>query len=389
MQRSMELPIKVLDHHVHLSPEHAAQLLGGNEIAPTDSQKISVIGPGGTVHNVRVAQSLGPFTQLELSHVAALHMGITVPLRHSGDLAGSPGAILVGPQSTVEIEQGLIIPNNHVHLSLEDASRISLSTGDHVDILVQGLKKIEYKDVLVRVEDAKSSMLHLGSDEANAAILNLVSQAVLNVNNVACLHTNEGEEVRIPGFEDIQICLVNRANSPLAVEAVNFCTNIFEFSPAEKRRMTANLLDVQRGARDNYFFLVAYDENGVVGVTSTYYLPDIEMAFMEFIAVSTQRQRKGLGSFLCYQTTEMLKSADKKLGAMVFEVRSTKDGLARRKEFFLNLGAFPINLQFYPIGHKMDPDLMLMIKPMSTEFCFNTSILVKFFSSLAKALMTY
>lgn len=398
MTLSLTVPIKILKHHVHLSLDHA-KILFGDEIAQQEpnyaagtgnyrtDKFIDVVGPKGEIHNVAVVEPYRDKTQVEISQSAAIELGLKVPLKDSGDLEGTPGAVLIGPMGTVAIGAGVIIPNSHVHLSREDAQKLSLSNGDRVNLLVQGLKKIEYQDILVRVEPASESQVHLGFDEANAAIVESGASAVIRVHNYPFFYDNDGSPVVLPRFADIKISLLNKANCSLAVEAINFCTNIFEFTPAEKRRMTNNLLKVQRGESDDYFFLVASDAESVIGVTSTYYLPDLKMAFMEFIAVAPHCQRRGLGSYLYYQTLNTLSKAGKELVAMVFEVRSTRDGLARRKEFFLNLGAVPINLQFYPIGHKMDPELMLMLKPMSANFCLNTPVLVKFFSSLSKRLM--
>lgn len=398
MSQTIPVPIEVIEHHVHLSLADAKYLFGSEikqklpskevgTVSYPNGTTVSVAGTNGILHNLKVMEPFREETQVEISYSAAQQLGIEACLRDSGDLVGTPGAILIGGENSLEISRGVIIPNTHVHLNENDAQIMGLKTGDKVNIQVSGQKKIEYQDILVRVDAKTDSIVHLSFDDANAAIIKNGSKAILRPSQYPCYYDNEGNAVRLQGFDDIVVTLVDRANSPLALEAVNFCTNIFEFTYAEKRRMTANLLDLQRGSIDDFYFVVAHDMDRVVGVTSTYYLPEVKMAFMEFIAVAQDKQRKGLGSFMYHQTMNFLRVSNKELVAFVFEVRSTKDGLARRKEFFLNLGAVPIDLGFYPIAHKMDSELMLMIKPMTSNFCLNTPVLVRLFSSLAKRLI--
>lgn len=397
MPLSFMVPIKVLEHHAHLSVNHARILLGNfpDKFLPTSvhtpsfftGHVISLVGPKDTLHGIKV---LGPFrdtTQVEISQSAATQLGFNSVLREEEDIEDSPGAVLVGQAGTQVIPSGVIVPVSHVHLNEADAVRLGITTGERVSALVSGQKKIEVHDILVKIDGKADSELHFNLDEANAAMISGETYAMLKIPEQPCFYDNEGEAVPVPGFSGIRVSLIKMASSPLALEGINLCTNIFEFTSAEKRRMAANLLKVQRGENDNYFFLVAHEGDRVVGVTSTYYLPDVKMAFMEFIAVASDKQRKGLGTFIYHQTLNALSKAGKVLRAMVYEVRATKDDLIKRKDFFLNLGAVPIDLKFYPIGHKMDPELMLMFKPVSADFCLNSSILVKFFSSLSKTLM--
>lgn len=388
MATSLDIPIIILKHHIHLSLEDAYLLLG--EAAARglpDQYVISVKGPKGILRNVKVLMPLREETQVELSRYAALEIGVKPVLRNSGDLEGTTGAELIGPAGALSISGGVIIPASYLQLSEEDAVGMGLKAGERIDVTVKGVKTIDLHEVLVKVVQSSESLFMMNLDEANAAMVDESSRAVIQAPEPHYFYDHQGEAVPVPGFEGIRVSQIKKATSPLAQEAIDLCTNIFEFSHEEKRRFTSNLLALQRGEKDNYFFLAAYDDERVVAVTSTYYLPDVKMAFMEFVAVANDRQRRGLGTFIYHQTLDAMEKAGKQLRAMVFEVRSTKDGLAKRKDFFLNLGAVPIDLKFYPIGHKMDPELMLMFKPLSGDFCLNSSMLVRFFSSLSKTLM--
>ena len=45
----------------------------------------------------------------------------TLPVRQSGDIEGTPGCVLVGPEGVVELKQGVIRAERHVHMNPDDA----------------------------------------------------------------------------------------------------------------------------------------------------------------------------------------------------------------------------------------------------------------------------
>lgn len=58
--------------------------------------KMSILGPERSAD------------QVEISLTDARKLGIAAPVRESGDIAGTPGCKLVGPEGEVEIECGVI-----------------------------------------------------------------------------------------------------------------------------------------------------------------------------------------------------------------------------------------------------------------------------------------
>ena len=83
-------------------------------VGPRKSADLTIIGPP------RKAD------QIELSLTDARAMGISAPIRESGDLAGSPGIKLIGPKGEVDIEEGVIIAKRHVHFTPEDAEKFGV-----------------------------------------------------------------------------------------------------------------------------------------------------------------------------------------------------------------------------------------------------------------------
>lgn len=66
--------------------------------------------------NLRVIGPLRKATQIELSMTDARALGLTPPIRISGDIENSAGGLLVGPKGEVELEKGIIIAARHVYL---------------------------------------------------------------------------------------------------------------------------------------------------------------------------------------------------------------------------------------------------------------------------------
>ena len=121
--------------HVHVTKEQALTLFGhpltpkrplsqpGQYLA---EERVTVIGPKGEFENVAV---LGPErreAQVEISLTDGRTLGIDPPVRLSGDVAGSPGAVLVGPRGRVELTQGVVAAKRHIHLTPEDAARFGV-----------------------------------------------------------------------------------------------------------------------------------------------------------------------------------------------------------------------------------------------------------------------
>ena len=92
-------------------------------------------------------------------------------MRSSGDVAGSGPATLVGPKGKVELKEGVIIADRHIHFSLEDAKTFDVKNGDVVSIKVSGVKSGILDNVLCRVSAKYALDCHLDTDDGSAFML--------------------------------------------------------------------------------------------------------------------------------------------------------------------------------------------------------------------------
>ncbi|KPU26392.1 propanediol utilization protein [Caloranaerobacter sp. TR13] len=175
-----ELPIALSNRHVHLSKEHIEKLFGeGYELTKMKDlsqpgqfaaeEKIDVVGPKGTLKGVRVLGPARGATQVEISLTDGFKLGVVPPVRNSGDLAGSPGAKLVGPKGEVELKEGIIAAARHIHMHTDDAEDFGVKDKDIVKVRVGGERGLVFENVLVRVSPKYALEMHVDVDEGNAA----------------------------------------------------------------------------------------------------------------------------------------------------------------------------------------------------------------------------
>lgn len=163
--------------HVHVTREQALELFGhpltpqrplsqpGQYLA---NERVTVVGPKGEFRNVAV---LGPERkegQVEISLTDARTLGIDAPIRLSGDVKDSPGAMLVGERGRVTLRQGVIAAKRHIHLTPEDAARFGVRDKQNVKLQTYTSRPVIFEDVVVRVSPEFASYVHLDYDEANA-----------------------------------------------------------------------------------------------------------------------------------------------------------------------------------------------------------------------------
>ncbi|MFC5402900.1 phosphate propanoyltransferase [Cohnella soli] len=176
------IPVGVSNRHVHLSPSHVEVLFGrGSRLHSLRelSQKgqfaaqetVTLVGPKGEIPGVRVLGPSRGVTQVEISQTDGRQLGVAPAVRLSGDLAGTPGILIRGPAGAVVLSEGLIVARNHVHLSTDDAARLSVQHGDRLLLQSLGDRPIVFADATARVDERFSLDFHIDTDEANAAFL--------------------------------------------------------------------------------------------------------------------------------------------------------------------------------------------------------------------------
>ena len=176
------IPIGVSAHHVHLTQEHVQTLFGAGHTLTWHSdltqpgqyacqEQVDLIGPKGRIERVRVLGPVRPESQVEISRTEEFKLGIDAPVRMSGDLKGTPGITLEGPQGKVVLDQGVICAMRHIHMAPQDAMEFAVRDHDVVRIRVRGERSLTFGDVVVRVDPTFRLDMHVDTDEANAAEL--------------------------------------------------------------------------------------------------------------------------------------------------------------------------------------------------------------------------
>jgi acetate kinase len=179
-QRDKNIPIEVSAHHVHLSRRDVDILFGPryeltkrSELSQPGQfaceETLNLLGPKGKVERVRILGPLRKESQVEISMTEEFILGITAPIRASGDLEGSPGVIVEGQQGSCEIAKGVILALRHIHMTPEDALSFGLRDKDIVRVRIEGKRTLTFEDVLVRVDPSYRLSMHIDTDEANAA----------------------------------------------------------------------------------------------------------------------------------------------------------------------------------------------------------------------------
>ena len=100
----------------------------------------------------------------------ARSIGIDAPIRESGVLEGSAPCKLVGPAGEVELTEGVIVAMRHIHTTPEAAAEMGVSNGEIVSLKVETEgRSLIFGDVVVRVSPKYATVVHIDTDEANAA----------------------------------------------------------------------------------------------------------------------------------------------------------------------------------------------------------------------------
>jgi putative phosphotransacetylase len=189
-KKNIKVPIEVSGRHCHLSRQDMEMLFGaGHELKslrqlsqPSDFacfETVDVQVGSKKFGNIRVVGPLREQTQIEISLTDAVGSGIMPPVRLSGNLKGSAAAMLLGPVGHVELSEGLIIAQRHIHCATSEAKKYKLKNGDLASVKIAGDRPVIFENVPVRVKDNYKFCLHLDTDEGNAASINKVGEGIL------------------------------------------------------------------------------------------------------------------------------------------------------------------------------------------------------------------
>ena len=171
------VPLEASGRHVHVTREEACTLFG-HPLTPNRplsqpgqylaNERVTVLGPAGEFKNVAVLGPERKEAQVEISLTDARHLGLQVPVRLSGDVEQSPGAVLIGPMGAVRLERGVIAAQRHIHMTPEDAARFGVRDHQRVRLQTYSKRPVCFDDTVVRISREFATSVHLDYDEANA-----------------------------------------------------------------------------------------------------------------------------------------------------------------------------------------------------------------------------
>ena len=176
---AMNVLVETSARHIHLSAE-ALEVLFGKGATLTNKkelsqpgqfaceEKVQLIGPKGTL-TVTVLGPVRPDTQVELSLTDARTLGVSVPVRESGDIEGTPGLKLKGPAGEMDLDKGVIAAMRHIHLTPADAEAFGVKEKQIVKVKLDTPRALIFDNVVVRVSPKFAATMHIDTDESNAA----------------------------------------------------------------------------------------------------------------------------------------------------------------------------------------------------------------------------
>ncbi len=174
------LLVNISARHCHLTQAAVEALFGpGHKLTPMKGlyqegqyaakESITLIGPRSRViSNLRILGPCRNLNQIELAYTDAVSLGFDIPVRMSGDIKGTPGCMLMGPNGYFELEEGVIRAQPHVHMRQEDATFYGVKHLDVMKLKVHGPLGMTFDKLVVRVDPTFKLEVHIDTDEGNA-----------------------------------------------------------------------------------------------------------------------------------------------------------------------------------------------------------------------------
>jgi putative phosphotransacetylase len=186
------LTVQTSSRHMHVCREDMDVLFGPGAELTIDRplfqegnfaarETVTIVGPRNRlISNLRILGPMRKQSQVELAFTDAIMLGFDdIPIRLSGDIAGTPGAIIIGPKGVVELKQGVIRAAIHVHMSPAEGAYFGVSQGDLMHLRIGGPSGLTFNNVHVRIDASSRLNVHMDTDEANACGLHLTKDIEL------------------------------------------------------------------------------------------------------------------------------------------------------------------------------------------------------------------
>ncbi|MEW9094765.1 MAG: phosphate propanoyltransferase [Clostridiaceae bacterium] len=189
-QNSSEIPVGISNRHIHLSQKDLESLFGKDyqltkikDLSQPGQyackEVVTICGPKGAIEKVRILGPVRSKTQVEVLAGDCIKLGSVPHVKLSGDLSRTSGITVVGPKGSVQIEEGLIVAQRHIHMTPEDAKNLGVHDGEIVSIKFDDLRGGIYSNVAIRANDSSKLECHLDIEEANAMSINSKSKITI------------------------------------------------------------------------------------------------------------------------------------------------------------------------------------------------------------------
>ncbi len=177
------LVVNVSARHMHITQENLEILFGpGAKLTKlkdlyqqgefASEQLVTIVGPRQRIiPNVRILGPVRKYSQVELSYTDGIYLGIDLPLRTSGEHEGTPGCTVLGPKGAIQLTQGVIRAERHVHMNDEDLAYYGVKDGDYMKLRIEGPCGLTFDRVRVRQHPKVVLEVHIDTDEGNACDL--------------------------------------------------------------------------------------------------------------------------------------------------------------------------------------------------------------------------
>lgn len=174
----MKVILGVSNRHVHLKEEDYKTLFGDEPMNKVRdlrqpgqfaSDKFVTIKNGDRqIEHVRVLGPIRSYTQVEISRTDAYTLKVNPPIRTSGQLEGSSPITIVGPKGELDLKEGCILANRHIHISPEEVKQYHLEGVKKVKVKVDGEKGGVLNNVYLKILEPSLLEMHIDTDEGNA-----------------------------------------------------------------------------------------------------------------------------------------------------------------------------------------------------------------------------
>ncbi len=177
------LVVNVSARHMHVTQADLETLFGsGSKLTKlkdlyqqgefASEQLVTLVGPRQRIiPNVRILGPVRNYTQVELSYTDGVYLGLDLPLRTSGDHPGTPGCTILGPKGAINLSQGVVRAERHLHMSTADMAYFGVKDGDYMKLKIDGPCGVTFDRLKVRYHPKVILEVHIDTDEGNACDL--------------------------------------------------------------------------------------------------------------------------------------------------------------------------------------------------------------------------